>query len=211
MEIQNIGAQIQFMGKQMENLGINLQNMVFGIPKIGEQIQAITFQIINIGSQLLNYVKKFQIMGINMEMQMPNFNPLIQNMNFQMGNNEPQMPNIQIQPNFNLMNEFNTKNELNDNKNNFGLFLTPKINVIFHQMNGKELNIIIEHGKTIDELLKKYFKSIGRPEFINTDKILIKYNVFTHLNFGDTTKVETIFGNNDHPKVIVHKPEIMTD
>ena len=81
----------------------------------------------------------------------------------------------------------------------------PKINVIFNTTQGTTHNMVMNHGTTIDDALKKYLKRVGRPDLINdnTNKICFLFNA-TKLKFGDKTPIEQFFKNAPNPKVVVN-------
>ena len=81
----------------------------------------------------------------------------------------------------------------------------PKINVIFNTTQGTTHNMVMSHGTTIDEALKKYLKRVGRPDLINdnSNKICFLFNA-TKLKFGDNTPIEQFFKNAPNPKVVVN-------
>ena len=77
----------------------------------------------------------------------------------------------------------------------------PKINVLFHSLNGETDNLILNHGITVEQMLKIYKK-----------RIIGEYNIKDELTFcfegrkiglGDQTPVEKYFGFFANPKVIV--------
>ena len=81
----------------------------------------------------------------------------------------------------------------------------PKINIIFNTTQGTTHNMVMSHGTTIDEALKKYLKRVGRPDLINdnSNKICFLFNA-TKLKFGDNTPIEQFFKNAPNPKVVVN-------
>ena len=79
----------------------------------------------------------------------------------------------------------------------------PKINVLFTTTIGTKRNIVLTHGTSIDEALKKYLNAVGKPELANSDKISFLFNA-SKLTFGDQTKIENFFKNVMNPKVVVN-------
>ena len=79
----------------------------------------------------------------------------------------------------------------------------PKINVLFTTTIGTKRNIVLSHGTTIDEALKKYLNAVGKPDLVNSDKISFLFNA-AKLQFGDNTKIENFFKNVMNPKVVVN-------
>ena len=78
-----------------------------------------------------------------------------------------------------------------------------KINILFATSSqGKKENLIVDHGTSIDELIKLYLNKVKRPDLINNEKkITFIYNS-NPLNFGDKRKVETLFKNNSNNNII---------
>ena len=80
------------------------------------------------------------------------------------------------------------------------------MNVIFQATQGPIRNLTVNHGTTIDELLEKYFRLIGRPDLYE-----FKIKNFTFLfsaallKFGDQTKVELFFKRAPMPKIYVNE------
>ena len=64
---------------------------------------------------------------------------------------------------------------------------------------------MVNYDVTIDELLKRYLKRIGRPELIGdkSNKICFLYDGHK-LKFGDKTTVKKYFKNAPNPKVTVN-------
>ena len=79
----------------------------------------------------------------------------------------------------------------------------PKINVIFHTTQGTKRTIVLSVNLTIDQALKKYLDSVGKPELVNSDKISFLFNA-AKLKFGDTTTVGNYFRNINNPKIVVN-------
>ena len=79
----------------------------------------------------------------------------------------------------------------------------PKINVLFTTTIGTKRNLVLSHGTTIDQALKKYLNAVGKPELVNSDKISFLFNA-AKLEFGNKTTVENFFRNVMNPKVVVN-------
>ena len=79
----------------------------------------------------------------------------------------------------------------------------PKINVLFTTTIGTKRNIVLSHGTTIDQALKKYLNAVGKPDLVNSDKISFLFNA-SKLEFGNNTKIENFFKNVMNPKVVVN-------
>ena len=78
-----------------------------------------------------------------------------------------------------------------------------KINILFvTSSQGKKENININHGTSVDELIKLYLNKVKRPDLINNEKnISFIYNSKA-LNFGDSRKVENVFKNYSNNNII---------
>ena len=92
-------------------------------------------------------------------------------------------------------------NEFNNEENN----RVPKMNTIFKTTQGITHTIVVDYGTSINELLEKYLKRVGRPDLIgdkNNKFCALYYAV--QLKFGDKTKVESFFKMNNNSKVVVN-------
>ena len=80
----------------------------------------------------------------------------------------------------------------------------PKINILFTTKIGTKRNIVLSHGKTIDQALRKYLDAIGRGELYgNAEKISFLFNS-GKLEFGNSTPIEKFFIKVMNPKVVVN-------
>ena len=79
----------------------------------------------------------------------------------------------------------------------------PKFNALFQTTVGTKKNVILSHGTTIDQALRKYLNLVNKPDLVNSNKISFLFNA-AKLSFGDQTKVENFFKNITNPKVIVN-------
>ena len=81
----------------------------------------------------------------------------------------------------------------------------PKMNIIFTTTKGTKTAMVIPHGTTIDQTLEKYLKRMGNENLYRekSNRICFLFSG-AQLKFGDQTKVETYFGNNSHPSIIVN-------
>ena len=79
-----------------------------------------------------------------------------------------------------------------------------KINCVFNTSTGKTFSILIDHGKTINDLIKIFFLRIGKPELMNNKQdICFLYNA-TKINIDSQVKVENYFGFNSNPRISVN-------
>ena len=155
-----------------------------------------------------------------------NQNMMINNNNFFPANNF-QMNNMMINPNNFMQNNINMSNNIPQMNNNMVNYMIskedeewmkgfhmgvekemnskPKIRVIFNTTQGSSTDIEVFFGTTINQLLEKYLKHIGRPDLIRdkSNKICFLFNA-TKIRFGDETTVEKFFKNVSIPKVVVN-------
>ena len=81
--------------------------------------------------------------------------------------------------------------------------ILDNINIIFKTSQGLTTNMTYSYGTTINEVLNKYLKQVGRLDLIGDKggKITFLYNA-TKLEFGDQTTVESKF-KSDNQRVTV--------
>ena len=187
MQINNVGfsnvsSQIKFMGIQMLNIGIQMLNIGFDSQN---NPQNISNNEQNLKSQIRNI--KLQLENIEMKMDIPLINPMLNPMNSSMNmmmpmNNNMMNQGMQMQmPNFD---DFN--NNLNEPE-------PEKYNIVFESNKFGNVNLIIEEGTTINDMLENYLENIGKSNDLNMkNKIRFIYNA-KFLKFGDLRNIETIF------------------
>ena len=101
------------------------------------------------------------------------------------------------QPNFYNLNMINNMNNMN-NVNN------KKISVIFKTGKGLVFTVFIDFGKTVNYLIRVFFKRIGKPELINKPKeIGFIYNAKL-INFNESQLVEDFFGGITNVTITVN-------
>ena len=103
------------------------------------------------------------------------------------------------------INDFNIS--LEQNKENNVDEVGSKIRIIFKTTQGEITNIIFDANDSVSNLLKKYLKSIDRPELISSlmeggKDIVFLYNG-TALKINDDTNVKDVFKNDINPKIFV--------
>ena len=159
-------------------------------------------------SNIINYNNKSIILKYPLEEFINKYEITMNNI---FNNNIPQIQNMIINneqiPNIINDNEGFKKKEIEKIYDDENLYLKcPKINVIFKATQGTIWNLTVNHGTTIDELLEKYFRSIGRPDLY---EFKIKNFIFlcnaALLKFGDQTKVELFFKNAHIPTIHVNE------
>ena len=85
------------------------------------------------------------------------------------------------------------KNKINEKKYRIGP--GPKINVIF-QLSGEKINLILNHGTTVEQMLKIYLKKIFGENNIKDE--LVFYYKERKIELGDKTPVGKYFGINQN-------------
>ena len=121
----------------------------------------------------------------------------MQNLGIDMNNmNNLNMPGMNIGGNENWLQGYST---VKKNSNNTG---GNKINCIFNTTTGKTINILIDYGKTINDLIKIYFARVEQPDLINRKQdICFVFNA-TKIDFDSTEKVENFFKFNSNPTIL---------
>ena len=78
------------------------------------------------------------------------------------------------------------------------------MNLTFKTTQGQIHCILVDYGTTINEILEKYLKRVGRPDLIGdkNNKFCALFNA-VQLKFGDKTKVESFFERAINPTVVV--------
>ena len=92
---------------------------------------------------------------------------------------------------YNISNQNQNINQMQNNGTgeNFG-----KVNCIFRTTRGMKLNIFIEFGKTVKDLIKLYFTRVEQPQlFNNPEDIFFIYNA-NKIDFNEQKPVEQYFG-----------------
>ena len=101
------------------------------------------------------------------------------------------------QPNFDNLNMINNMNNMNNVTN-------KKISVIFKTGKGLVFTVFIDFGKTVNYLIRVFFKRIGKPELINKPKeIGFIYNAKL-INFNESQLVEDFFGGLSNVTITVN-------
>ena len=95
--------------------------------------------------------------------------------------------------------------KLNNQKmGDHNLSLGNKMSCVFTTTSGKSLSILIEHGKTINELIKIYFLRVERPDLMDKKQdISFIYNA-SQINIDSQQKVEKFFKLNENPRITVN-------
>ena len=99
-------------------------------------------------------------------------------------------------PESNWMLVYRTNSRL-DNKPN-----EAKMNVLFRTNVGRNINLIIEQEKTIQELILAFFKKINNLD-LNEDDVYFIYNAHK-INYNDETKLRDYFRMASQPIIYVN-------
>ena len=94
--------------------------------------------------------------------------------------------------------EIYANNETNNNAE------PNKINFIFKTTQGVRRVLLVEHGTTIHDLIKKYFTIMGKPELINNKKDICLLSNARTLQFDDETPIEQYFKNLSVVNIVVN-------
>ena len=123
-------------------------------------------------------------------------------MNMNMNNNMPFMPNMNIQQ-LNLGGAANWQgiytpqgeNQNGQQMQNNGNMVAGKVNAILTTTRGVKVNMKIDYGKRVCDLIKLYFKLINREDLINNPQDLVFIYNANRMNINDKTPVERFFNS----------------
>ena len=79
-----------------------------------------------------------------------------------------------------------------------------KINFIFKTTQGVRRVLLVEHGTTIHDLIKKYFAIMGKPELINNKKDICFLSNARTMKFDDQTPIEQYFKDLSVVNIVVN-------
>ena len=129
---------------------------------------------------------------------------LMQMQNLNMGGNfNNNIPGLNTGGNENWMQGYTPSHAGNQNLSN-SQGPSNKINCIFTTSDGKKITILIDHGKTIKELIKIFFLRVEKPElFDRKQDICFLFNA-TKMNIESQEKVENYFKFNANPRISVN-------
>ena len=91
------------------------------------------------------------------------------------------------------------------------MFPGPKRVVTFKTTGGAKHEIeIFNDYETTSSLLKRYLKTVNRPDLIEdkSNKIIFIYNA-RKIQFGDNIKLIELFKNEFKPKIVVNDPNCL--
>ena len=192
-------------------------NKVIGLTLFGNQGTIINYPIEDFinryqNPQQINMINNFNPnMNINMNMNINNFG--IQGLNLGMMNlNIPRIGGIEGLGNIQNMNQgmggincmINNLGEEQEKYEDIQIKSIPKQTVVFKTTAGLTTSIVFDYGTTMDEVLKKYWERIGKPENIHSNRFCFLFNA-KKINYGIKTPVEQYFKFDDNPRVIVYE------
>ena len=67
-----------------------------------------------------------------------------------------------------------------------------KMTFLFKLNNAYKIKLLVDHGTSVDNVIKRFFISTGKPDLISSKEIFFLYNA-SKIKIGDKTKVEDYF------------------
>ena len=193
----NIGTILKYPIEEFINI-YNNQNQQINNLMNNNNFRGINNNIF-IPNMMFNNFQNFQNPNMIRDNNNINFFPNnnFQNSNMIINNNNNFIPNINMNNNFPnsnmMMGSFNQENKKK-----------PRVNALFKTSTGVNVNVSVEYGTTMKQLLSKYLEIRGRPDLINNhDKIVFIYNA-NKIQFTDITPVEKYFNLQEHPTIVVN-------
>ena len=193
MQIQSLKCQIDNIKCQLDNIELQYKNNIqMGMTNllneslIGEQLLNLSIQLLNSGISSFNIGKK---LNIEYEDYNEKLNKIIEQINLLTNENNIQ-PLLMMPPPL-MLNNQSQMFDYNYNNN-----CIQKKNIVFDDRSGEIINIQVEYGTTIAELLEQYFDRLYNQNINNINyKIKFLYNGKT-LEMYDQRKIEDVFKAN---------------
>ena len=194
MQIQSLKLQIDNIKCQLDNIELQYKNNIpMGMTNllneslIGEQLLNLSIQLLNSGISSFNIGKK---LNIEYEDYNEKLNKIIEQINLLTNENNIQ-PLLMMPPPLML----NNQSQMFDYNYNYNNCIQKK-NIVFDDRSGEIINIQVEYGTTIAELLEQYFDRLYNQNINNINyKIKFLYNGKT-LEMYDQRKIEEVFKSN---------------
>ena len=79
-----------------------------------------------------------------------------------------------------------------------------KINFIFKTTQGVRRVLLVDHGTTIHDLIKKYFEVMGKPDLINNKEDICFLSNARTMKFDDQTPIEQYFKDLSVVNIVVN-------
>ena len=164
LQIQGIKSTIDNMKLQIENIEIQNNNPMFQMMMnpVGDQLLNLSIQMLNSGFQLFNYAINLTMNGSKFFMQLQKISEQInseinsfniKNMNQQMIQQQMLQQQIIRQQ---MIQQQMMQHQIKNNKMELG----KKINVTFRNLDGSQINIIVEEDITVKQILDKYMSRV---------------------------------------------------
>jgi len=193
MQIQSLKCQIDNIKCQLDNIELQYKNNIqMGMTNllneslIGEQLLNLSIQLLNSGICSFNIGKK---LNIEYEDYNEKLNKIIEQINLLTNENNIQ-PLLMMPPPL-MLNNQSQMFDYNYNNN-----CIQKKNIVFDDRSGEIINIQVEYGTTIAELLEQYFDRLYNQNINNINyKIKFLYDGKT-LEMYDQRKIEDVFKAN---------------
>ena len=145
---------------------------------------------------------------INNNFNNNNFNNKFNNNNFINNNFNNNFNNTGFGPNMNTMIQgmnmggvsgwrdlYNTKNQnVNQLQGTVNFSGGRKVNLLFRTTKGMKINMMIDFGKTVREMIEIYFKRVEKPDLINRPQDICFIFNAKRIDFNEQRKVEDYFG-----------------
>ena len=194
MQIQSLKLQIDNIKCQLDNIELQYKNNIqMGMTNllneslIGEQLLNLSIQLLNSGISSFNIGKK---LNIEYEDYNEKLNKIIEQINLLTNENNIQ-PLLMMPPPLML----NNQSQMFDYNYNYKNSIQKK-NIVFDDRSGEIINIQVENGTTIAELLEQYFDRLYNQNINNINyKIKFLYDGKT-LEMYDQRKIEEVFKSN---------------
>ena len=194
IQIQSLKLQIDNIKCQLDNIELQYKNNIqMGMTNllneslIGEQLLNLSIQLLNSGISSFNIGKK---LNIEYEDYNEKLNKIIEQINLLTNENNIQ-PLLMMPPPL-MLNNQSQMFDYNYNNNN----CIQKKNIVFDDRSGEIINIQVEYGTTIAELLEQYFDRLYNQNINNINyKIKFLYDGKT-LEMYDQRKIEEVFKSN---------------
>ena len=137
-----------------------------------------------------------------------NFNNKFNNNNFINNNFNNNFNNTGFGPNMNTIIQgmnmggvsgwrdlYNTKNQnVNQLQGTVNFSGGRKVNLLFRTTKGMKINMMIDFGKTVREMIEIYFKRVEKPDLINRPQDICFIFNAKRIDFNEQRKVEDYFG-----------------
>ena len=194
IQIQSLKLQIDNIKCQLDNIELQYKNNIqMGMTNllneslIGEQLLNLSIQLLNSGISSFNIGKK---LNIEYEDYNEKLNKIIEQINLLTNENNIQ-PLLMMPPPLML----NNQSQMFDYNYNYNNNIQKK-NIVFDDRSGEIINIQVEYGTTIAELLEQYFDRLYNQNINNINyKIKFLYDGKT-LEMYDQRKIEEVFKSN---------------